>query len=258
MTAPTRLKLSILIPARNEEASIVPTVFAVHGTLEKAGIDHEIVVVNDHSTDGTPQALDAVAGELDALRIVNSSFPPGFGNAVRAGLGVYTGDAVAVVMGDQSDRPEDIVRYYEKLLEGHECVFGSRFIRGSEVVNYPLHKLLINRIANRFIKSLFRIPLNDTTNAFKAYRRNVIDGIQPLISKHFNLTVEMPLKAMIRGYTSAVVPISWHGRVTGMSKLKLKEMGSRYLFIVLYLWLEKLLSRGDYLREDREVVRENE
>jgi dolichol-phosphate mannosyltransferase len=72
--------------------------------------------------------------------------------------------------------------------------------------------------------------------------------MQPLISPHFNLTVEMPLKAIIRGYSYAVIPISWTNRLAGESKLKIKEMGSRYLFIVLYLWLERTLSRGDYHR----------
>ncbi len=93
---------------------------------------------------------------------------------------------------------------------------------------------------------LFGHGYNDTTNAFKAYRRSVIDTVQPLLSNHFNLTVELPLKAVVRGHTFAVVPISWTNRSAGESKLALNEMGSRYLFIVLYAFLEKHLSRGDY------------
>ena len=143
--------------------------------------------------------------------------------AVRTGIEHSTGDAVAVFMADASDDPADLVRYYRKLDEGYECVFGSRFIHGSRLIDYPPHKLLLNRCAN-----------------------------QPLISPHFNLTVEMPLKAIIRGYSYAVIPISWTNRKTGISKLKVKEMGSRYLFIVLYLWLEKSLSRGDYHRKPQE------
>jgi dolichol-phosphate mannosyltransferase len=116
------------------------------------------------------------------------------------------------------------------------------------VVDYPRHKLLLNRMANGFIRVLFGLHFNDITNAFKCYRREVIAGMQPLIAPHFNLTVEMPLKALVRGYSYAVVPITWTNRATGVSKLKIKEMGSRYLFIVLYLWLEKHLARGDYHR----------
>jgi dolichol-phosphate mannosyltransferase len=169
--------------------------------------------------------------------------------AIRYGLGRITGDAVAIVMADGSDSPEDLLKYYTKLLQGYDCVFGSRFIKGGCVVDYPRHKLLLNRMANAFIRVLFGLNFNDITNAFKCYRREVITGMQPLISPHFNLTVEMPLKALVRGYSYAVVPITWTNRAAGVSKLKIKEMGSRYLFIVLYLWLEKHLARGDYHRK---------
>ena len=173
--------------------------------------------------------------------------------AVRKGFQIFRGDAAAVMMGDLSDDPEDLVRCYRKLEEGYDCVFGSRFLPESKLIGYPPHKLVINRLANWFIKTLFRIPFNDTTNAFKLYRRSVVEIMQPLISCHFNLTVEMPLKAIVRGCTFAVVPISWRNRTSGVSKLKIQEMGSRYLFITLYLWLEKHLSRGDYVRQDPAV-----
>jgi dolichol-phosphate mannosyltransferase len=152
------------------------------------------------------------------------------------------------MMADGSDSPGDLVQYFRKIEEGYDCAFGSRFIRGSKILDYPVHKLAINRMANWFIRMLFRLRFNDITNAFKCYRRPVIEGMQPLLSPHFNLTVEMPLKAIVRGYSYAIVPISWTNRKSGMSKLKIKEMGSRYLFIVLYVWLEHHLSRGDYLR----------
>ena len=138
--------------------------------------------------------------------------------------------------------------YYRTLKEGAECVFGSRFIKGAKVIDYPRHKLLLNRLANTFIRVLFGLDHNDITNAFKAYRREVIEGIYPLLSSHFNLTVEMPLKAIVRGYDYVKVPISWTNRKSGTSKLKIKEMGGRYLFIVLYCWLERKLARGDYHR----------
>ena len=136
----------------------------------------------------------------------------GFGFAVRAGLDTFTGDAVAIVMADGSDSPDDLVRYYRVLEEGYDCAFGSRFVRGAKVRDYPRFKLVLNRAANAFIRMLFRHGYNDTTNAFKAYRREVIETIQPLLSNHFNLTVEMPLKAVVRGHSFAVVPISWTNR----------------------------------------------
>jgi dolichol-phosphate mannosyltransferase len=134
------------------------------------------------------------------------------------------------------------------LQAGYDCAFGSRFMPGAVVRDYPPVKRFINRGVNAFIRLVFRHGYNDTTNAFKAYRREVIDNLQPLISPHFNLTVEMPLKAITRGFSYAIVPTSWTNRAAGTSKLQLTEMGSRYLFIVLYVFLEAHLTRGDYRR----------
>ena len=249
------MKLSVVIPARDEEGSIEKTLAEIAATLAREHIQSQIVVVDDGSTDATAARVQQVAQQSSAVVLVVNNGPHGFGCAVRSGLAQASGDAIAIIMAYGSDSPEDLVRYYRKLEEGYDCVFGSRFMHGSKVIDYPVHKLAINRVANWFIKVLFRLRYNDITNAFKCYRRQAIDGMQPLISPHFNLTVEMPLKAIVRGFSYAVVPISWTNRKSGISKLKIKEMGSRYLFIVLYLWLEHHLSRGDYMRA-RESVEE--
>jgi dolichol-phosphate mannosyltransferase len=240
------MKLSVIIPAHNEEDVVRPTVMQLYAKLTAEGIPFEILVVNDHSTDGTELVLRELSSDMPGVRWVSNFKPSGFGYALRTGLEEYQGDAACIVMADASDDPDDVVNYYRKLNEGYDCVFGSRFMRASRVVDYPRHKLIVNRMANHFIRVLFGNRFNDTTNAFKCYRREVIDGIQPILSCHFNITVELPLKAMTRGYSYTVVPINWYNRTTGVSKLKIKEMGSRYLFIVLYVWLELKLSRGDY------------
>ncbi len=240
--------LSLVIPAHNEAEGIASTLRAFAGRLRQEAIPFEIVVVDDHSTDGTATALANLIPELPELRRVENPRSGGFGHAVIAGLEAFAGDAVCIVMADASDDPGDVVTYYREIERGVDCVFGSRFVRGARVVDYPVHKLVFNRLANTFIRLLFGIGLNDVTNAFKCYRREVIAGCSPLLSKHFNLTVELPLKAIVRGYSYSVVPINWYNRTTGVSKLKIQEMGSRYLFIVLYVWLERLLSRGDYRR----------
>ena len=241
--------LSLVIPAHNEEGCIVPTIESITKLLESEKINYEILVINDNSRDRTEELLQQLSAENNRVRYLNNYFPNGFGFAVRCGLENFRGDAVAIVMADSSDSPQNIVDYYYHLQEGYDCIFGSRFIKGGKVIDYPSHKLLINRLANLFIKILFGLKLNDTTNAFKAYRREVIEGISPLLSHHFNLTVEIPLKAIIRGYSYNIIPITWENRKAGVSKLKIKEMGSRYLFIVLSLWLEKHLSRGDYVQK---------
>ncbi len=240
------MKLSVVMPAQNEEGSVGKTVEGVAAVLDREEIDYEVVVVNDDSEDSTEAVVEAIGKANPRVRCHRSHYERGFGMAIRAGLDVFEGDAVAIVMADASDDPEDLVRYYRLLEEGWDCAFGSRFMPGATVYDYPRLKLTINRLANWFIRVLFRHRYNDTTNAFKAYKREVIETISPLLSKHFNLTVEMPLKAIVRGHTYAVIPTDWTNRATGVAKLKMKEMGSRYLFIVLYVWLERTLSRGDY------------
>jgi dolichol-phosphate mannosyltransferase len=242
------MRLSILIPARNEAPNIGATIDALRARLQREGIDYEIMVVDDGSADDTPGEVLARAATDAGVVLVRNEEAHGFGRAVRRGLEAFTGDAVVIMMADASDDPEDVVTYYRILRDEAECAFGSRFVAGGAVEDYPRFKLAINRLANAFIRALFRTGYNDTTNAFKGYRREVISGCQPLISPHFNLTVEIPLKAIVRGYTFKVVPIGWRNRKHGVSSLRLEEQGSRYLYIVLNVWLERLLTKGDYRR----------
>lgn len=248
--ARTRLNLlSIVIPARNEQGCIASTVEHLHLELCLNQVPHEIVVVDDGSTDSTWNILQELQAHNPSLRPVkNNEGLNGFGRAIVKGIESASGEAIVIMMADESDDCRDVVRYYELLNEGWDCVFGSRFMKGGGVIDYPWLKLLVNRLANLFIRILFKVPYNDTTNAFKAYRKTTLQGCRPFLSPHFNLTVELPLKAIVRGYSWTVVPITWRNRRTGAPKLKLKEMGSRYFFICAYIWLEKYFSQGDYRR----------
>jgi dolichol-phosphate mannosyltransferase len=246
-TSGTSLSLySVIIPARDEEESLPSTLRDIHTTFAASGIPHELVVVDDGSRDGTWTVLEKLKNEIPALALLKNPGPHGFGRAIIHGLDHSRGDAVVIMMADASDSPADAVKYWQLLNAGWDCVFGSRFIKDGKVIDYPKIKLWVNRLANFLVRLGFNIKLNDTTNAFKAYRRTVIDGCRPLIAPHFNLTVEIPLKAIVRGFTWTVIPISWQNRKHGVAKLKIKEMGSRYFFICAYIWLEKYFSRGDY------------
>jgi dolichol-phosphate mannosyltransferase len=243
---PPLTRLSVVIPARDEQACVGSTIEHLHLELRLRGIPHEIVAVDDGSSDGTWDVLVRLMEKIPDLHPIKHEGPHGFGRAVIRGIDAASGDGVVIMMADESDDCRDVVRYWEKLNEGYEAVFGSRFISGGGVIDYPLLKYVLNRLANFFIRVLFRIKFNDTTNAFKAYRRTTLQGLGPYLSPHFNLTVELPLKAIVRGYSWAVIPVTWRNRRTGFAKLKIKEMGARYLFVVLYVWLEKYFSAGDF------------
>lgn len=242
------MKLSLVIPAYNEEENLPLTINAFYSGLAAADIDHEILVINDNSKDNTLSVLDNLMLEVPTLKYITNG-PPynGFGYAVRKGLENFTGDCVAIVMADLSDSPEDLVRFYRKMVEGnYDCVFGSRFMKGSKVIDYPKTKYYINRLSNHLVRFSFAFRYNDCTNAFKLYKKETIEGIKPFLSPHFNLTLELPLKAIVRGYSYTVLPNSWTNRKHGHSNLKIREMGSRYFFIMLYCFIEKFFSRGDF------------
>ena len=240
---------SVVIPAHNEEESLPHTVREIHAAMVQHQVPHEIVVVDDGSKDGTWAVLQELKKSIPTLAPFRNKGPNGFGRAVTYGLKHMKGNACTIMMADASDSPEDAVRYWRLLNEGWDCVFGSRFIKGGRVIDYPRMKLFVNRLANFAVRIGFNIPLNDTTNAFKAYRTTVIEGCRPFLAPHFNLTVEIPLKAIVRGYSWTVIPISWQNRKHGVPKLKISEMGSRYIFICAYVWLEKYFSRGDYRKK---------
>ena len=241
------MKLIVVLPAYNEEGSIEETLRTLYAKLIEESVDHEIVVVNDNSKDNTLGLLTHLQTDIPTLVIHTNHGPNGFGYAIRYGLERFSGDCVAVMMSDLSDDPADLVAFYRKMVaENLDCVFGSRFIKGGATYDYPKHKYFINRLANTLIRFLIGVKYNDSTNAFKMYRKHTIEGLKPFLSAHFNLTIELPLKAITRGYSWAVLPNSWRNRKAGESNLKIKEMGSRYLFILLYVLIEKYLSRNDY------------
>lgn len=244
------MKLSVVIPAYNEQESITETLNSLYNCLLKNNIAHEIVVVNDNSKDNTLSVLENLSQTIPSLVFYTNSGPNGFGYAVRYGLERFKGDCVAVFMADMSDDPNDLVTFYRTMVEKNvDCVFGSRWIKGGKVYDYPQPKKMINRVANKIVQITFRLKYNDTTNAFKLYKRQTIEGLKPFLAPHFNLTLELPLKAIVRGYSYEIIPNSWTNRKFGQSKLKIKEMGSRYFFILLYCLIEKYFSRGDFRKK---------
>lgn len=243
-------ELSIVIPAYNEELNIGPCVADLLQVVSvQHGITTEVIVVNDNSQDETELQVQQLMARWPTVRLVRRAAPGGFGRAIRSGLEFTRGDVVVIYMGDQSDHPSDVVKYFQAIHEGYDCVFGSRFVSGSSVRNYPPVKLIVNRIVNRVAQILFWTRLNDLTNAFKAYRREVIQRCGPYRACHFNITLEMSLSALISGYKIKQIPIQWEGRTWGSSNLRMREMGRRYLCTLLMLFFQRVLMSDDVRAE---------
>lgn len=223
------MELCIIIPANNEELTLTETLENIQKKLE-GEITFNILVVNDHSDDGTLKLLENLTLVFPNLQYVSNQWEGGVGNAIRYGLSKWDGDIVALCMADGSDAPEDILLSYKKIQEeGYDCVFGSRFIKGVRVTNYPFIKLILNRIFNTWVRIISGNKYNDFTNIFKVYHRRAIKAISPLNSTGFSIGLEMSLKAFKRKLQIAIIPISWTQRKAGVSKLKLSKNFKLYM-----------------------------
>ena len=241
--------ISIVIPAKNEENQIKDTIEQIIEKFKSHYLEYEIIVIDDGSTDNTAQVVGKMSDNDSRIVLLKNEAPYGFGNAINKGLEKFNGNYVIIAMADSSDDPDDMIRYVQEVAKGYDCCFGSRWHKEAVVEGYPKHKLVLNRIVNWGINVLFGLGYNDVTNAFKCYSKEVIAGIKPVLSRHFNITVELPLKSCVRGYSYTVVPTNWYNKRKGKSSLKIQEMGSRYLFIIIYAFLEKLLCGSDYKKD---------
>jgi len=241
--------LSVILPIHNERGNLETTIRELTACLDEHQIPFEILMVDDCSTDDSWSLMEQLNTEDQRRRKIRRSAPPGFGRAIRTGLEEARGEVLTIVMADASDRPADVVAYYRKIQEGYDCVYGSRFLDGSVVESYPPFKLFVNRLVNRALQVLFLTRHNDLTNAFKMYRRDVIENCGPYQSCHFNITLELSLSALIRRYDIASIPIHWYGRTCGSSKLSLMKMGRKYLAIIVKIFCERLLISDDLMAE---------
>lgn len=250
------MKLSVVIPAYNEEGNIKNTVETIYKTLMEEEINHEILVVNDNSKDHTLSILENLTQIIPTLRYVTNLGPNGYGYACQKGLDSFLGDCVVITMADLSDDPKDIVKFYRKMeLTGCDMVFGDRWDKTSVVTGYPRNKLWLNRLVNNFIRLIFLTSYRDMTNGFKLFKRETVEGLKPFLTGQFSFALELPLKGLIRGYSYRVVPNNWYGRTIGESNLKIKQMFFRYAFVLLYCLIERMFSMGDYKKQNRKLGR---
>jgi len=231
--------LSIIIPIRNEYENLDNIQLQFTSYLNE--ISYEVILINDFSKDNTFNKALEISNKNKNFIVLNNS-QKGLGGAISLGIKKAKGEFICIMMADFSDSIIDLKKYYRLIQEKNlDAVFGSRFIRGSKINNYPKKKLLLNRIFNLLVKLLFFNNYNDYTNAFKIYKTEVLKSFLPLVSESFNIFLEMPLKVISRNYKFEVIPISWDGRKKGKAKFEIKELRSKYLFTLFYCFLEKIL-----------------
>ena len=233
------MKVSIIIPIRNEELVLKKIIENLENKL--GNLSYEIIFINDYSTDNTFSLLQELIKNKNQINLYNNK-RKGLGGAITEGINKSTGELICIMMSDLSDDIEDFKKYYKIIKEENvDAVFGSRFINGSKVIEYPKKKLVLNRIFNITTKLLFLSDYNDFTNAFKIYKKDALLKTFPLVSESFNIFLELPLKIVSRKMKYKIIPISWTNRKEGDSKFDIKELRSKYLFTLIYCWLEKLL-----------------
>ncbi len=231
--------LSIIIPAKNE-AENLQDIFK-YFSIKLVDVDYEVIVINDFSSDETFIKAKDLFKNNNKFKIFDNK-KEGLGGAINLGIEKSSGDKVAIMMADLSDHIEDLIEYNNIMDEKKvDAVLGSRFIQGSKVKDYPIQKLILNRIFNFLVKIIFWNNFNDYTNAFKIYKRDALLNIRPLVSESFNIFLEIPLKIISRKYNYEIIPINWTGRKKGKAKFKIKELRSKYLFTLIYCFIEKNL-----------------
>ena len=235
------MKVSIIIPLRNEEDVVKKIITQLKNELKN--LPYEIIFINDFSTDNTSQVVKEMIKNESNINLYNNE-KKGLGGAITHGINKSTGESICIMMSDLSDSINDLNKYYNIIKnENVDAVFGSRFIEGSKISNYPKKKLILNRVFNLITKILFVSDYNDFTNAFKIYKKEALIKTFPLVSESFNIFLELPLKIISRKMMYKIIPISWENRKEGNSKFDIKELRAKYLFTLIYCFLEKILLR---------------
>ncbi|MDC0328413.1 glycosyltransferase family 2 protein [Candidatus Pelagibacter sp.] len=234
------MSISIIIPVFNEIDQLKFTIKKLT-YLKKKIKNIEIIFIDDFSNDDSNQYIKDYSKKNSLIKIFKNK-KKGLGSAIREGIIKSKNEYVCIFMCDMSDDINDLVKYYKIInKEKKDAIFGTRFSKFSKVRNYPLLKLFLNRLSNYMIKLIFMSKYNDFTNAFKIYKRKTLLELFPIVSENFNVFLELPLKIISRNYSYKIIPINWNGRKHGVSKFKIKEVGSMYIFTLLYCLLERIL-----------------
>ena len=234
------MSLSLIIPVYNEIDQLDYTIDKLMN-LKKKIKNIEFIFIDDFSNDASYEFIEKLSKKKKFIKVIKNK-KKGLGSAIEEGIKKSKLNYVCIFMCDMSDDVEDVITYYNLISKNkNDAILGTRFSKKSKVKNYPLFKLILNRLSNNLIRIIFFSKYNDFTNAFKIYKRKTLLSFLPLVSEHFNIFLELPLKIITRKYSYTIIPISWTGRIHGVSKFKIKEIGSMYIFTLLYCLFEKIL-----------------
>ena len=231
--------LSIIIPVRNEADNLEDIFDYFSNNLKN--LNYEALIINDFSRDNTLINAKVLCEKSKNFKVLQKK-KKGLGGAINFGIKESSGKYITIMMADHSDNISDLLTYVKLMDTGkYEAILGSRFLKESKVIDYPIQKLILNRIFNFFVSLIFWNKYNDYTNAFKIYKKTALLEIMPLISESFNIFLEIPLKIISRNYSYKIIPINRKGRKKGETKFKIKELRAKYLFTLIYCFIEKSL-----------------
>ena len=225
--------LSIIVPAFNEEENIAGVIEKIENSVD---IEHELIVVNDHSSDRTPLIAKDLSAKFSNLRPVDNLNDKGFANAIRFGFSQARGELIIPVMGDLCDDLATLKEMVNKINQGYDVVCGSRYIKGGGRIGGSKIKGFLSSLAGWSLYYLLGIPTHDIANAFKMYKKKVIDRIN-IEATSFEVSMELPLRAYYAGFRITEVPSIWKEREKGKSNFKMLKLIPSYLR--LYLWAIK-------------------
>lgn len=230
------MKLSVIVPAYNEEDNIIDVINKIEEALE---IPHELVVVNDHSIDTTAQLVTGFARQYNNIRLVENKLSRGFANALKTGFSSVATDIAVPVMADLCDDLSTLKKMFEKINQGYDVVCGSRYIKGGSRQGGSRLKGFFSCFVGRSLKILLGLPTHDIANAFKMYRKGVIESID-IQSQGFEISMEIPLKAYFLGFRITELPTVWKERTKGKSSFRMFKLFPDYFKLYIWAFLRRL------------------
>jgi len=215
-------KVSIVIPAKDEEGNLEMVLDELHSVSKDINKEIEVIVVDDHSKDSTEKiALDKGA------RVIKNSGRSGKGHALRVGFKESTGDVIVMMDADYSHRAADLPLFLDKIEEGVGLVIGSRMRGGSD--DYTLIRAFGNLIFTALFVSIFHRYLSDLLNGYKGFRREIFDNFK-YSSSTFEIEIELAVNALRLEYSIMEVPSHERERAKGKVKSSVIIHGTKFLF----------------------------